>query len=163
MPDEGRVLYARSDGNWVFRFEGRIRYTMAHPLDAFLEQAFAPSRARSVVADLRDTLSIDSTGIGLLAKIARIARDLGLPRPLLFCSNEEVCEVLASVCMDEVFNMVAGELHPSALSPLPATETSEEALAATIEGAHRLLCELSDDNRQRFESVVDAFSKLRGR
>ena len=160
MPDLGRVLYAEADGNWVFRFEGAIRYTMAHPLDAFLEQVFARGALNSAVADLRDASAIDSTGIGLLAKIARIARDRQAPRPLLFCGNEEVEEMLTSVCMDRVFTMVSGELHPSALSPLAATYPTETQLAGTIEQAHRLLCELSEDNRARFEGVVEAFARL---
>ena len=162
MPEPGRVLYAVHDGHWVFRFEGSFRYTMAHPLDAFLEEVFAKATPASVVADLRDTVAIDSTGIGLLAKIARIAQRLDAPRPTLFCADEEVTEVLESVCMDKVFTIVSGELHASALHPLPARMASEAEVARMIEESHKLLSDLSENNRARFEGVVEAFARLRG-
>ena len=162
MPDHGRVLYAVKEDHWVFRFEGNIRYTMAHPLDAFIEEVLARATPSSVIADLRDTEAIDSTGIGLLAKIARVARERNAPRPTLFCENDEVLEVLASVCMDKVFTIASGEVHFSALRPLPKTNPSTAELADTIEEAHALLCELSEDNRSRFEGVIEAFARLRG-
>lgn len=160
MPDSGKVLYAVDQGHWVFRFEGNIRFTLAYPLDAFIERAFAASKPVTLVADLRDIESIDSTGIGLLVKMARVARESGTPRPTLFCGNPDVTEILDSMCLDSVFTMVSGELHPSALTPLPALDVSEQDLAATIEQAHRLLCKLSEQNRIRFEGVVEAFSRL---
>ncbi len=162
MPDTGRILYARADDGWIFRFEGNIRYTQAHPLDAFFERVFACATPRSVIADLRDTIAIDSTGIGLLAKLARIARERSAPRPLLFCGNAEVQEILDSVCMDKVFTIVDAELPPGSMAELPNTNPSESDLARTIAGAHRLLCELSDENRACFEGVVEAFARLEG-
>lgn len=160
MTEPGRILYAQSDEHWIFRFEGSIRYTLAHPLDAFFERVFSNSHPASVTADLRDTDSIDSTGIGLLAKLARIARERAAPRPTLFCGNGEVEEILDSVCMDKVFNIVSAEAPSGMYQALPETQPSEGELAGTIEHAHRLLCELSEQNRVQFEGVVEAFSRL---
>lgn len=160
MSDSGRILYACAGDDWVFRFEGNIRYTQAHPLDAFFERVFAFAEPHSVIADLRDTGAIDSTGIGLLAKLARIARERSAPRPLLFCGNAEVQEILESVCMDHVFTIVDADLSVGSLAELPPTAPSEADLAGTISGAHRLLCELSEENRARFEGVVEAFARL---
>lgn len=163
MAEQGRILYAMPDRHWVFRFEGDIRYTMTHPLDALLDDVFAHSSPASVTIDLRDTSAIDSTGIGLLVKIARLASNLNAARPMLFCGNAEVDEVLDSVCMDKVFTIVSGAVDPANLSPLPSTQPSETDLAKTILEAHRLLCELSDDNRARFEGVVEAFARMGGK
>lgn len=159
--DAGDVLYAVRDGHWVFRFEGAIRYTMIYPLDEFLEQTLSASEARGVIADLRDTASIDSTGVGLLAKLARIARAHGIARPLLYCASAEVREALESVCLDRVFAFVEGEPRSPALRPLPSAEASEAALGDTIEEAHRMLCELSEHNRTRFASVLESFERSR--
>ncbi|MCB1956491.1 MAG: STAS domain-containing protein [Rhodocyclaceae bacterium] len=160
MAQAGRILYARDNEHWVFRFEGEIRYTLAHPLDAFVEHVFSHSQPASVTADLRDTDSIDSTGIGLLAKLARVAHERAAPRPTLFCGNREVGEVLDSVCLDRVYNIVDSEAPRGACQPLPDTAPTESELAGTIEHAHRLLSDLSEQNRVRFEGVLEAFSRL---
>ncbi len=160
MAEAGRILYARDDDHWVFRFEGEIRYTMAHALDAFVEQVFARSQPASMTADLRDTDSIDSTGIGLLAKLARVAGELSAPRPTLFCGNREIGEVLDSVCMDRVYTIVDAGGPDSRFEPLPATTPSESELAGTITHAHQLLSDISERNRAQFEGVLEAFARI---
>lgn len=161
MHDGGRILYAVDGGRWVFRFEGEIRFTLGHALDALLDGAFARSTPAGVIADLRTATAIDSTGIGLLVKLARTARRLAAPRPLLFCGSDEVAELLDSVCIDKVFTLIAGAPDLPGLQSLPPTTPTEREVANTIEQAHRLLCELSDDNRERFQGVVDSFARER--
>lgn len=161
MANGGRILYAVDRDHWVFRFEGGIQYTMTHTLDAFLERAFAEAQPRALTADLRDTTMIDSTGIGLLVKLAHMARAAGSARPLLFCTNPEVTEILDSVCLDKVYTLVSGEPVADAHQPMPATSPGEAQMSDMIEGAHRLLSELSESNRVRFEGVLDAFERQR--
>lgn len=159
MPDPGRVLYAERDGTCVLRFEGTIRYTMAPSIDAFLDRLLATGPPRTICADLSETESIDSTGIGLLAKIAIAERRAGRGKPLLFSSRREISEVLCSVCLDRVFDMVEGAPEADGLTPLTATEPGERELARTIFETHCLLCELSEGNRAMFRDVVEELAK----
>jgi anti-anti-sigma factor len=163
MAVDGRVLYAQHDGTCVLRFQGAIRYTMAHGLDAFLDRLFAQDPPRMVCADLNAAESIDSTGIGLLAKIAVGLRSLGRDKPLLFSTNREINELLANVCLDDAFVLVEGSATGDVGDPLPPVAASEDALARTIYEAHRVLSELSEGNREMFRDVVEALGReLRG-
>lgn len=159
MSDEGRVLYAKQGGTCVLRFQGPIRYTMAHSLDRFLDDLFARDPPRSVVADLSETESIDSTGIGLLAKLAKAQRRAGFGNPVLFSSNPDVNEVLSSVCLDDVFDLADQAPDGPPGRCVEATEPSPPQLAHTILEAHRALSEISEDNRVKFRDVVEGLAR----
>lgn len=162
MTDDGQVLYARRGDDWVLRVQGALRYTNANAVDRFIDDLFTRRRPSSVCVDLNDTTAIDSTGIGLLAKIARgLARDHH-SRPILFSRNPEINELLASVCLDDVCRIVPATPTPAATEPIPATNPSDQELARTIVDAHRLLSDLSERNRAQFQDVLEAFEREAG-
>ena len=155
----GSVSYAERAGTYVLRFEGAIRYTLGHALDTFLDSLFARGDFDTILVDLTAAESIDSTGLGLLAKIANFVRSRNGSKPLLFCYNPDVLEVLKAICMDQVFVLCdqAPEFGP--VAALPETDPSKADLARTVLSAHRLLCEMNENNRALFQSVVDTLEK----
>jgi anti-anti-sigma factor len=159
VPDDGRVLYAERDGTCGLRFEGPIRYTMAPSVDAFLGDLLRTRAPRMICADLSDIESIDSTGIGLLAKIAIGQRRAGRAKPLLFSSRSDINEMLRTVCLDDVFQMVDEAPAAEVVATSIPVAASERELARTILEAHRLLCQLSEGNRALFRDVVDGLAK----
>lgn len=163
ITDEGRILYARHADTWVLRCEGAIRYGGAHALDIFLDHLFAHHAPDSICVDLRAVISIDSTGIGMLAKIANGLSQAGKARPVLVSTNPEITELLVSLCLDEVCLIATEGVDRTAAEAIPATSPSERELAGTVLEAHRRLCGLSAHNRETFRSVVDALaSELQG-
>jgi len=159
---DGTVHYAERDGSIVIRFEGDIRYTIAPALDRFLDQLFARQELTNIIVDLGDTASIDSTGLGLLARIANFVHRRDGSRPLLFSSQPDVNAVLSSICLDTAFihcDQPPDRLPGTALAPGNPSETD---LAQTVLDAHRLLCEMNDANRAQFQNVVDAFERELG-
>lgn len=159
MSEEGRVLYAERNGTCVLRFQGPIRYTMAPSFDAFLNELLAERAPRVICADLSDTESIDSTGIGLLAKIAIAQRRAGRSKPLLFSSKSDINEVLRSMSLDVVFQMIEQLPATVALETVTPTQPTERELRRTILEAHLLLSELSEGNRAMFKDVVEGLAK----
>jgi anti-anti-sigma factor len=159
MPDDGRVLYAVQNGTCVLRFQGPIRYTMAASFDAFLNELLAERAPRMICADLSDTESIDSTGIGLLAKIAIAQRRAGRSKPLLFSSKRDINEVLCSMSLDEVFQMIEQPPEADDLEAVAPTQPTERELRRTIFEAHLLLSELSEGNRAMFKDVVEGLAR----
>lgn len=159
MTEDGRVLFARQGDTWVLRFVGDIRYTMAHSVDHFLDHLFSSEDPRSICADLNATTSIDSTGIGLLAKIANGMSRAGREMPIVFSANPDIVDTLRNVCMDEVCTIVAGSPESVAENEIPATNPDQQELARTIVAAHCLLCDLCDKNREMFRPVLEAFAR----
>jgi anti-anti-sigma factor len=155
--DKGNVFYAEQDGTCVFRLQGAINYRVANALDRFLDDTFATSRFRQVLVDLGELESIDSTGLGLLAKIANIARRRDGSRPLLFSSQPDINTLLSSICLDAAFILCERIPDLEAGTALPIGEPSDRELAETVLAAHRRLCEMNEGNRAMFQNVVDAF------
>jgi anti-anti-sigma factor len=154
LPEDGQVMYARRGDTWVLRFVGPVRYTAAHALDRFIDDVLEHEKPAAIHIDLNAATSIDSTGIGVIAKIANAVDPPG--KPVIFSSNPEINEVLTNLCIDEVCTIVEGGIDEPVDSAIPATTPTERELAGTVLQAHRLLCELSEDNRAAFKDVVDA-------
>ena len=71
----GKVLHASHDGIHVLRFVGDIRYTLSPSIDRYVKQLFSGPPPAGFVIDLTETDSIDSTNLGLLARIANLMKN----------------------------------------------------------------------------------------
>lgn len=162
MADTARVSYARQGELWILRFEGPIRYMLAPSVDRFIDgRLFAGPAPYAVCLDLRGATAIDSTGIGLLAKVANGMHGAGRARPVVVSTNPEISELLVNLCLDEVCILAASAPDaPDAAvgESIPYTTPSEQELARTVLEAHRLLSEISEENREAFRSVIEAFA-----
>lgn len=159
---DGAIYFAEQGGDCVLRFEGAIRYTLAPSLDRFLDRLFARGGFERILLDLTTAESIDSTGLGLLAKVAVMEQKRSGARPLLFSSQPDINELLGSLCLDKVF--VISDPTPSHVKgeALPEMEPSPPELASVILDAHRRLAAMNDNNRAMFRNVVDELSKELG-
>jgi anti-anti-sigma factor len=155
--ETGTVLYAKQDSTYVLKFVGEIRYTLGHALDEFLDQLFTKADFDDIVIDLTAATSIDSTGLGLLAKIANFMRGRFGKRTNLVSTNADVNEVLDSVGFYDVFAISSdGGACEQPAQPLIVPELSGADLAKTVLDAHRVLSDLNQANQEQFKSVIDA-------
>ena len=158
---EPRVTYARQGDVWILRFEGPIRYLLAPSVDRFIDRLFAGPAPYAVCLDLRGATAIDSTGIVLLAKVANGMHEAGRTRPVVVSTNPEISELLVNLCLDEVCILAASAPDaPDAAvgESIPYTTPGERELARTVLEAHRLLSAISEENREAFRSVIEAFA-----
>lgn len=157
MPD-GQILHACCDGIHVLRLIGEVRYPLAPAFDAFIKRLFEGPAPAGVVIDLTETQALDSTNLGLLARIAMRLQAAGTAgRPTIVCHRPDINEVLLSMGFDEVFHLVTADGRPCAGldgAALPAAEGDEAAMARTLLDAHRALIEMSEGNRALFADVV---------
>ena len=103
---DGKVLHASHDGVHVLRYIGDIRYTLTPSINRFLEGVFAGPKPAGFVIDLTQADSIDSTNLGQLARIAMRMQELEAPRVTLVSNRTDINSVLASMALDEVFDIV---------------------------------------------------------
>ena len=159
---DGRVLHASHNGVHVLRFIGDIRYTLTPSINRFLEAVFAGSTPAGFVIDLTQADSIDSTNLGLLARIATRLQALDAPRVTLVSNRADINAILTSMALDEVFDIVddTGVVAGDA-EELPHADADKETLARTLIDAHRALMELSEHNREMFRDVVASLEKNR--
>ncbi|EJT82759.1 anti-sigma-factor antagonist [Pseudomonas putida S11] len=70
----GRIQFAEQSGTFVLKFVGEVRLTLCSALDATIEKIFTALNFSAIVIDLTETESIDSTTLGLLAKLSILSR-----------------------------------------------------------------------------------------
>ncbi len=164
---EGRVTYAQEDRWHVLRYFGRVDYTIAPAIDSFVHRLFEDGGVRPFLFDLREARLIDSTNLGLFARIAdRVRRGEG-GRSAIVSSANDINDVLASMGFEEIFDIRADLPYaPRADNEELVTgeSPSHGELLRTMLDAHKTLVTLNEGDRQRFQDVVSMLeAEMRGR
>lgn len=136
-------------------FQGDVRLTLCTAVDGFLERMFDDTGFRSVVVDLAQTESIDSTSLGLLAKLSIQAGRRFDYRPTLVSPRTDITRILRTTGLDDVFNVVEAPLvHSEQLEELACCAASEAEVRTRVLEAHRILMGMNDTNRAAFQDLV---------
>lgn len=157
----GEAFYAKQGDSYFIKLVGDIRYTLSCSLDDFLNQLFAREDYNDILIDLSETSSIDSTSLGLLAKVANFMRNRFGKKATLIAANPDIGQMLDNVGFSDIF-LMRQELPEEVATTLklPITEPTKDALTKTLYDAHSTLVELNDENRRTFNDLVET---LRGR
>ncbi|CAA0088138.1 Uncharacterised protein [Zhongshania aliphaticivorans] len=151
----GRILVAEQDGAFVIKLIGDVRLTLCTTLDEFFDEMLSVDGFASVVVDLSDALNVDSTTLGLLAKLAIKAKERFKFVPVILSTNPDITRILQSMGFDRVFNVREEPLlNDEDLGELPVLPCSEDAVKARVLEAHRTLMGLSDSNHAKFRELV---------
>ncbi|WP_373186176.1 anti-sigma factor antagonist RssC [Halopseudomonas sp.] len=153
----GKIQFAESEGTFVLKFIGDVRLTLCAALDAYIEKIFSVLTFNAIIIDLTETDGIDSTSLGLLAKLSILSRQKVGFLPTLVSTKDDMNRLLQSMGFDQVFNIVS-EITPTAteLEDLPGQALSEELVKDKVLEAHRILMNLNEHNREAFRDLVSA-------
>lgn len=153
----GRILYAVHNGTYVIKFVGDVRVPLCASLEGFLDRMFCDPDLCAVLIDLTETEAIDSTALGLIAKIAVVLRQRLDKRPVILSTNPDVNRILGSMGFDRVFLILEKAPAPEgALDELPFSEPSQQELTRHVIEAHRVLMSLNEKNKATFRDLVAA-------
>ena len=156
--DIGTVCYAKHDHLCILKFIGEIRYTMSCSIDTFLDRLFANGDFDNILIDLTETTSIDSTNLGLLAKIANFVKKRFGHKATIISTNPDVNGILDSLGFDQVFTICDDRAScREAVQQLSVKDPSRAALAKTLFETHSQLSEMNEKNRETFKNVLDVF------
>ncbi len=153
----GQVQYAVTENRAFLKLSGVIRHPVSQRLNLAVGRMFAKLTVQSVVVDLQEADFIDSTCLGLLARVATRCLELGRERPVLVSTQAEVNRVLRSMGFDRVFVLVENPAAPTAnLSDAAGlAEICRRPDPRVVLDAHRALCEMNEKNYHLFQNVID--------
>lgn len=155
MPDN-KIYYAENEGIHCLKYVGHIRYTIGASLNKFINKLFEGPKPKGFMVDLRETETIDSTNLGLLARIANLMKQCGVPKVTLLSTNEDINTLLFSIGFNEVFDIVDEAGHAMTNGQeLGLPDNTGPDMARTVLDAHRILMTLGNDNKSRFQDVVE--------
>jgi anti-anti-sigma regulatory factor len=162
MKIDGKIKVAVDQGRYILAFEDDVRVMLCASLDQCIERMFADSAFASVSIDLTQATGIDSTTLGLLAKLALRAELDYEMQPLLFSSNKDINYALSSMGLDDVFSIQHCEPDIESCHHLleelecdEDDEVDEDMMRKHVIEAHQALMDLNQNNRLKFQDLMD--------
>ena len=151
----GRILVANGDGTYLLKFVGDVRLSLGAAFDEYIDRLFASDELRSILVDLSAADGVDSTSLGVLARLSMQAQQRLGCVPTLVSTRPDITRRLNPMAFDDIFHIVETPLCDTRqLGELPKSDLSPDELRARVLQAHRNLMALSDDNRERFRDLV---------
>lgn len=160
----GEIFYDTHGDAYVVKFVGEIRSHMGCSLNDHLKQALDGEELRQVYIDLLDATSLDSTSLGLLAKIANALRQAEKPKAIVLSDSDDINQVLESMGLDEIFTIRASDnVCPCASKHLDVIAApARDEMQQTVLEAHNVLIDLNEKNRQTFQELIEVIEKPAG-
>ncbi len=156
--DRGRYFYAEKDEITYIKMVGNLKYTTSsgfdHFVDGLIERGF-----KNVVIDLSEATYIDSTNLGLIAKIAGRARNNPNMHVSIVSPNEDINEILRSVRFDKLFTIVEDMEKVDELKEIPDEQRDKHDDLQMLIKAHKALIDIDEENRPQFKDVVELLEK----
>ncbi len=141
-----------------------VRLTLCLSFDQFINDMFAADDFISIIFDLTEAEAIDSTTLGLMAKISILADQRKQLRPTILSTSPGINRLLETMGFAEIFQIMTSLPDPAAIEALQASrrsgdqldtgELDEEATRLKVLEAHRILMELNENNRATFKDLV---------
>lgn len=175
----GNIQYADHNGSYILKLSGDVRVMFCTAIDALLDTMLSDENLTGVLIDLTAVSNIDSTSLGMLAKIAvKIQQKLNT-RPIIVSDNPDINRILTTMGFKKVFyllnrvpifvenNISAGKPDTKIdklalqdmLKDIPQVNSTQQEICAKVLEAHRILMDLNAANKETFKAVVDELEK----
>jgi len=150
-----KILQAECSGVYVLKLVGEVRLNLCSTIDSSIESITMDPNFATIVVDLSETTLIDSTTLGLLAKLAILAKKKNHFMPSIISTNPDITRIITTMGFENVYLILKEPASSSQeLIELAPKELSEEALRENVLNAHKILMELNEYNREQFKDLV---------
>ena len=157
---EGKILAASHDGAYVIRLEGDVRLTLCTTIDEYFQSMYEDPAFVSVWVDLCDAEGLDSTTLGLLAKLALTVKERFGFQPAIYSCDPGINRLLKSMGFQRLFDL-RDEVcdNPEETTAVPVLPGTEQTVKEKVIEAHRVLMGLNATNRARFKDLLSALER----
>lgn len=159
----GKILAGGQKGVFLVRCVGDVRLGMSTGMDSYFEDLLASGECTSIIVDLSETESIDSTSLGSLAKLSITTRRLLGRLPTLVSTNPDITRVLKTMGFNEVFQLVEQPLEDlDELDLVDRTQSktsNEDELRRYVIDVHKALMSLNGKNRECFKDLMETLER----
>lgn len=153
---EGRILAASHNGAYVIRMLGDVRLTLCTSIDEYFQKMFDDPDFTSVWVDLCQVEGIDSTTLGLLAKLALKVKERFDFQPAIFSCDPGINRLLKSMGFQRLFELREETCtNTEDVLEIPQVAGKESEVKEKVIEAHQVLMGLSDENRAKFQDLIN--------
>ena len=150
-----KILYREQDGVQILKFIGEVRVTLGPTISSFLQSLRRKDYLESMIIDLSRTEMIDSTALGLIAKIGIFTREQFGVLTTIVSPRQDITRVLGSMSMEKVC-FVSNEwvTDSGSLEELNQESLNDEKMRVQVLEAHKTLMMLDNQNFDKFQDLV---------
>lgn len=156
---QGVIKFAERDGVYVIKLEGDVRLTLCISFDEFIDKMFSAPDFCSVVFDLTEAEAIDSTTLGLMAKIAIVGEHFLREPPLVVTNATSITRSLVTMGFKDIFRLVdKTSMDSGNFQALVAKDGNEKLIQDKVIEAHKVLMSLNVENKNTFQELINSLS-----
>lgn len=157
---DGVVQSALSDTHFYLRFCGDVRLPWCVTLETFCKNVIATNQITALSVDLTQAENLDSTTLGILAKVVLLASRSLADKPVLHCIDDNIYRLLWSMGFEHISTIerVRVDAEPS-YTDIQLIDCDEVDVRASVIGAHEQLMDIDERNITKFNSLVDSLKK----
>ncbi len=156
----GHIEYAAFQGTHVFKLFGEVRAHSCMSLDHLLDTIERQDVVTGALVDLTEATFIDSTTLGMLAKLGLQLHEHRGFQVVMLSTNPDITTLANSMGLNQIFVMVNCKGSDQCFTEtLPEECPDHLAMLHTVLEAHRTLMNLNASNRAMFEPLVTQLEK----
>src|SRR5215204_5809638 len=106
MPN-GHIAHAHDGGYHVLRYFGRVDYMLAPSIQRFTDGLIGHEKISALIFDLTEAEYLDSTNLGLLARLAERIRESAGASSVIVSENDDINCVLRSMGFEQIVDILA--------------------------------------------------------
>ena len=155
----GEISVADHKGIYVIKMTGDVRLTLCISFDECIEELIDRQDFFSVLFDLSDVEGLDSTTLGLIAKLAVKSQENKQTKPLIICENPAIQRLLMTMGLNDVCELI--DTPPSDycqtadfVSLKQEGASDEDHIKAKVLESHCILMDLNETNKETFKDLV---------
>lgn len=153
----GKIFVAGEQGNYLIKFIGDVRVTLCGSLNRYIDRIFGSSDVKKVVVDLLEADGLDSTTLGLMAKLGLHCRKEYSVDVQVFCQNPSILRTLDCMGFDELFDIYQEVPNITAkLQSITSVNPEVDEIRKQVLEAHKLLVQLNPKNSSEFTDLIRA-------
>ena len=156
----GHVEYASLNGTHIFKLIGEVRAQSCISLDKLLNRIEQQSNVVGAIVDLTQTTFIDSTVLGILAKLGLKLKQIHNIQAVMLSTNSDITTLANSMGLGQVFVILnyCGDPNVCTLE-LMEELIKHRNMLNTVLDAHKTLLKLNQSNQNMFEPLVKQLQK----
>lgn len=151
----GHVEYTSLNGTHIFKLIGEVRAQSCISLDKLLNKIEQQSNVVGAIVDLTQSTFIDSTVLGILAKLGLKLKQIHQIQAVMLSTNPDITTLANSMGLGKVFVVLNYCGNPNVCTKALVEEhISDNAMLCTVLDAHKTLMQLNESNKNMFEPLV---------
>ncbi|MEB3768387.1 anti-anti-sigma factor GigB [Acinetobacter sp. MD2] len=155
----GHVEYTSLDGTYFFKIVGEVRAQSCISLDKLLSKIEQQTGVIGAVVDLTQTTFIDSTILGILAKLGIKLKQAHNIQAVMLSTNPDITTLANSMGLGQVFIVLNCGDSVACPHTLIDENTNQHTMLKTVLDAHKTLMKLNESNQNVFEPLVKQLEK----